>query len=338
VDQMNVRIPETGVPYDCYVPVQIEVAGRPTNRVTVPVSDGTGPCRHPLNLTTEELQTLDAGEAIPVVDMSISTFTGPDPSLTQSSSPALYKRRDVIAFGAWARDTGAIAFLAMPLIPESDRSSCTTSLLDGGVRPGVFFLGSRQIEPGSASVTVRGPNFGPFLLPGESGFYRAMITETASLPLAALPPSRFEGGDWTFERAQTPVFAALQRTFAVPHPLRLKTQTITRVRRSEPLTIEWEDQGYSSSEFVTVTLDAATASRQYSATCRAPASAASLIISEDLLSKIPADFSGRNASISVSLGRRREAPLLFRTPMTDGREAAGVFSYSFMDMMSVPVE
>ena len=74
VNQMNVRIPENGVPYDCYVPVQIEVAGKPANRVTVPISDGSGPCRHPLNLTAEELRTLDAGEAIPVVTVSLSTF------------------------------------------------------------------------------------------------------------------------------------------------------------------------------------------------------------------------------------------------------------------------
>jgi hypothetical protein len=118
----------------------------------------------------------------------------------------------------------------------------------------------------------------------------------------------------------------------------LKTQTITAIRRSEPLRIDWEDQGYSSSEFVTVTLNAANASRQYSATCRAQASAASLIISEDLLSKIPADFSGKNASIRVSLGGLRNVPSLFRAPMNDGREAAGIFSYSFIDMILVPVE
>ena len=34
-------------------------------------------------------------------------------------------------------------------------------------------------------------------------FITRVITETASLPLAALPLSRFEGGDWTFERAPT---------------------------------------------------------------------------------------------------------------------------------------
>jgi hypothetical protein len=266
VDQMNVRIPETGVPYACYVPVEVEVAGKPANQVTVPVADGTGPCRHPLNLTTEELQALDAGEAIPVVDMSMTTFAGPDPvSSTESSGPALYKRWDDISIGAWDRDAAAIAFLAMPLIPESERSSCTTSLLDGGLRPA--FLRASPIEPASSSVTVNGPNFGPFLLPGKGAFNHALITETASLPLAALPPSRFEGGDWTFKRDETTSFAALQRTFAVPHPLRLKTQTITAVRRSEPLRIEWEDRGYSSSEFVTVTLTAGTASRQYAAPC-----------------------------------------------------------------------
>ena len=92
VNQMNVRIPENGVPYDCYVPVQIEVAGRPANRVTVPISDGSGPCRHPLNLTAEELRTLDAGEAIPVVTVSLSTFGGPD--RTSTTQPTLYKRWD----------------------------------------------------------------------------------------------------------------------------------------------------------------------------------------------------------------------------------------------------
>ena len=35
VNQMNVRIPENGVPYDCYVPVQIEVAGKPASNYPV---------------------------------------------------------------------------------------------------------------------------------------------------------------------------------------------------------------------------------------------------------------------------------------------------------------
>ena len=50
---------------------------------------------------------------------------------------------------------------------------------------------------------MRGPDFGPFQLTGESGIFRALITETASLPFADLPVSRLAGGDWTFERAPT---------------------------------------------------------------------------------------------------------------------------------------
>jgi hypothetical protein len=39
VDQINVRIPENGVPYDCYVPVQIEVAGKPASNYPVASAD-----------------------------------------------------------------------------------------------------------------------------------------------------------------------------------------------------------------------------------------------------------------------------------------------------------
>jgi hypothetical protein len=34
----------------------------------------------------------------------------------------------------------------------------------------------------------------------------------------------------------------------------------------------------------------------------------------------------------------RNVPSLFRAPMNDGSEAAGVFSYSFIDMISVPIQ
>ena len=173
----------------------------------------------------------------------------------------------------------------------------------------------------------------------RAGFFRALITETASLPFADLPVSRLAGGDWTFERAPTETFAGFQQTFRAPQPLRLKTDQISAVRRNEPLTIEWENHGYSSNDGVTVTMNVSNGpSAQYTAVCRAPASALSVTIPMDVLSKIPAEVSGTNASIMVSLARNRDVPLLFRTPMKGGREAAGVFSYSFIDSILVPVE
>ena len=102
---------------------------------------------------------------------------------------------------------------------------------------------------------MRGPDFGPFQLTGESGIFRALITETASLPFADLPVSRLAGGDWTFERVPTETFAGFQQTFPAPQPLRLKTDQISAVRRNEPLTIEWENHGYSSNDGVTVTMN-----------------------------------------------------------------------------------
>ena len=120
------------------------------------------------------------------------------------------------------------------------------------------FLRAIPIEPSSTRVTVRGPDFGPFQLTGESGIFRALITETASLPFADLPVSRLAGGDWTFERAPTETFAGFQQTFRCASTTTVENgpnfggeaERATYDRMGEPWLLEqrWRDGHYERVE------------------------------------------------------------------------------------------
>ncbi|HEV2464337.1 MAG TPA: hypothetical protein VGT04_11050, partial [Acidobacteriaceae bacterium] len=86
LDQINIQIPDDPqVPEGCYVAVQasvpLEYGGasitEASNRVSISLaSAGATACTHPLNLTLPEMQTLDQGGTIPVLNMGMQSLVG----------------------------------------------------------------------------------------------------------------------------------------------------------------------------------------------------------------------------------------------------------------------
>jgi len=79
LDQYNLAIP-TGaqLPDTCYARLNFKVRGAATPSGYIPTGNAaTGPCRHPLNLTTAQLTTLDQGGQIPMASFTLSTFVSP---------------------------------------------------------------------------------------------------------------------------------------------------------------------------------------------------------------------------------------------------------------------
>jgi len=76
VDQYNLRVPPGAtLPDTCFTGVELTVRGTAVPSGTLPTSTTGDPCRHPLNLTSDQLATLDRDEPIPVASFVLSNYT-----------------------------------------------------------------------------------------------------------------------------------------------------------------------------------------------------------------------------------------------------------------------
>ncbi|MBI4906478.1 MAG: hypothetical protein HY820_22805 [Acidobacteria bacterium] len=65
VDEFRLRLPATLAFTGCYVPLEVTVGGDRVDALNLSIAQTNRPCRHPLDLTDEQLGILDAGRPLP---------------------------------------------------------------------------------------------------------------------------------------------------------------------------------------------------------------------------------------------------------------------------------
>ena len=293
VDEIRFRVPE-GIPDDCYIPITVRVAGRASNQITVAKAERLGPCRHPFGLSAQQLQTLDSGASIPVSTFSIRSGVG-----EKGDSIGLYFRGDSVYFSVFSRYAYGVAAVAGARDPDSSVSACSSVSASAPSFSGVgsASLGFAELQPGQPAV--RFPNGQAWELEELGGyFFKAAPISDDGFLLSALPPSIFEGGDWSL---RLPGSAAFDTLLPVPPPLRWTNRADLQViPQQKDITISWEPQGYSNRERVFVSLTGSdVAGRVASLRCRAPGAVGSITIPAALLSQ----FADPEAQLGVSLGQ-----------------------------------
>jgi hypothetical protein len=319
VDQITFRFPE-GVPDDCYIPITVRIADRASNQITVAKSERPGPCRHPFGLSAEQLQTLDSNDFI-----DISTFSVESAVIKIPQSADRYIRWDTVHFNVVNMHAYGVAWTSGARDDDNPLSACSIS-------SSVFFPDSSALgilAPLTRQPAVRLPDGQEWEL--KDGFLQSRVDVQDGFPV---PPSIFQGGDWSLRLPGSEVFDTL---LPVPPPLRWTNRSgLQVISQQKDVTILWEPQGYSSRERVAVNLSrltfASTGWRVVSLRCRAPAAEGSITIPAALVSQF-VDQAGKEAQLEVSLSqsnRERSTYAIGKIP--------GVLNVSYQDQIETRIE
>jgi uncharacterized protein (TIGR03437 family) len=130
LDQINFQVPDDpAIPQGCYVAVNIKIGDSISNLATLSLARGTGPCRHPLGLTADQLAQLDAGGRAYVGRVNLYSTIGP------TQSPLLipdngYVRADFADSEFLSYDASGVSVISGPLFANDYLEGCTAA---GGV-------------------------------------------------------------------------------------------------------------------------------------------------------------------------------------------------------------
>jgi uncharacterized protein (TIGR03437 family) len=283
IDQINFAIP-SGVANGCYVPVQVELQSVLSNLATIAKGDTAGPCVHPLGLSAATLAALDAGQSMLVGNVSIGYFdrsAGPGSWLPPTLAAGQFNQVTVAGIQALS---GSLA----------DNDSGLSCRLGFNYHPGYYPLpwpplgadfGS-QLFPNSTTIGLEGPG-----------------NQVAELQIKLGQPTEgylslpgFTPGDWHISLANDRYAVSLSSTVTLPPPLQWlnRPDDFSAIDRKQDLTVQWNADGYGSTDIVTVGIEWEEPYAQNihsvnvrSLDCTAPVSAGAITIPSSWLIQIP---------------------------------------------------
>lgn len=263
------------VPDGCYVPVALTY-NQTTVTTTISKTSDASPCKHPWQLSVNDMKTLDTGGSLATGIVNLTTQI-----VAATSAAASRSESANMNLGPWTA-SGIGTYFA----PGSAASgpSCTAlppvtgmPLVDHGIFSvlgplfPVFDLGP--------SVTLQSPT-AAIALADSNGYYFASLRPPADGPLNNLPPPEIAGGGWTWESSGGKDLAASSFTFALPPPLQLNGGAPISLRRDQDQTIAWNGAAFDAGATVNVLLSGSTAAP---VSCTVPAAAGAVTIPAALL-------------------------------------------------------
>jgi uncharacterized protein (TIGR03437 family) len=283
IDQINVAIPD-GVENGCYVPVQVEVQGVLSNLATIAKADTAGPCIHPLGLPAATLAALDAGQPILVGNVSIGYFD-------RSAGPGSWLP-PTLAAGQFNYVTAAgIQALSGSLADNDSDASCR---LGFAYHPGYYPLYGPPLGADFGSQLF--PNSTMIGLEGPSNQVAELRIKLGQPTYGYLSLPGFTPGDWNVSLANDRYAVSLKSPVTLPRPLQWlnRPDDFSAIDRKQDLTVRWNEDGYGSSDIVTVGIEWEEPYPQNihnvnvrSVGCTAPATAGAITIPSSLLMQIP---------------------------------------------------
>jgi len=300
VDQINVRLPDDGsIPESCYTEVKVWTGDRASNTVTISTANEPGACKHPWGLPADKLAELDAGGRVGYGEISVARnvwdgFTSASPSARVSASFRSMTAPLVADRSAW-------------IVPPRTQPGC--ALVTNGVYVGaiirwvdtpVFYtfppypesLRMVYLDAGDV-LLMEGPEAKSLPVPKDENL------DFTRYSVADLDPDFFTPGEWSVSGLGGQNVGAFLSKIYLPPPV--VAELPGTIDRAQPLTIDWNTQGFTNEQAVRLTVtgyrDDAGAGwesrRPVSVSCYVPANAGSVTVPVDVLQLIPADDRGQ---------------------------------------------
>ena len=313
VDQIEFRLPEDA-PDDCYAGLQVRVAGRVSNQVSIATAAAEGVCRHRLGLTAGDLATLDAGGTVPIGSVSVTSGISP-----KYQAPGRYYRFDSLTARFQLLD--AFSFATLPARwRRRDLPAAATRTL--GFRPRGC-PAPAEIDAGRAAM--ESPNGTRFELANG----RVDLSENTDYDLTDVPASPVTHGDWKLTLSGGTDVAAFQLPFHVPPPLRW-TDRAPALSNARDYTVRWDPAGYAEGDRAQLRLDAGSSVVE----CNIAAAAGAITVPAALLGGAQ---SGSSAHLSLTISRLNNARPRFDAPLVSGGSAPGIVEIYFRDVLQFQI-
>jgi uncharacterized protein (TIGR03437 family) len=300
LDQINFRLPAS-VPGGCYVAVTVHIGDNDrSNQVTLATSTSPAAgCTHPLGLSPSQLKTLDQGGT--VVTGSLTTDTWAYASVAGNQFTR-YEYLSLSFLNANSQDVFTGALTPPPTTSSCSLASVSTSVSFGV--PGSWPVLVPAFPDAGSSVTLSGPIPARLTIDKSNESYSQRFESQPAPSLAALAPPFFPGGSYTLTAPGGSDISAFEQPFTLPPPLAWTNRDqIGTIDRNADLVLAWDIQGYEPTDTVYVNLSSSGTSAVVH--CSAPAQAGKLIVSRDLLQKIPAVTSTLSMSVTPDSSRPR---------------------------------
>lgn len=317
VDQINLTLPDEGVPEGCLVRLSVKTEDVSFgSSTTMAIAAGDGPCRHPWGLSEAELRTLDEGGQVRYAFFQLNDTEVPDLN-SDGSRPLVtaHAQTQMVAADGLDRVTGQRSS------PFANAFRCS-----GGVRDGVLIGDFSDplppppppdrlpLEFGHAGDTLvlLGPDGQrldlPLTIPTE-----APAQSSYSL-FESLEAGAFTPGIWTLQAPGGDDIEAFEGEIEVPPFPAIAPPE--RIRRDEDLQVSWNGLDYNADQTVRVDIavryrDEQGRSQLRAVGCTARAPAFGFRIDKSHFASLPAPDSGMaEFTVSVRAETSFQAPAL----------------------------
>jgi hypothetical protein len=317
LDQINFRLPPSGILDGCYVPLVVKaptniisIPGGPdrvaSNELTIAKSSIAGPCRHPFILTENQLSALDSGQRLVFASAQLRSFTLN--SASSSSARIDFNPKSALEVELLSREGSAIA-----------PGACTVARGVAKIPIPVLITGEGDAGPW---VKLTGPET-TLQVPGlaGSGLYSA--------PYEA----GFTPGVWRLEAPGGTVVGAFQTEQRLPPTVRWRNrEELANIDLSRDLHAAWDGAGYTDADLATFTVQSILASAQ----CHVLASAGGVTIPADLMKQLQPPIQ-LGLEVQFELRPLPERRKQFSMPLANGDSGRGIFDHYFLEIFDAVI-
>ncbi|MCC6367070.1 MAG: hypothetical protein IT165_26415 [Bryobacterales bacterium] len=320
LDDIEFVVPQELSVTGCYVPVLVRLEDRDSNLTSIPTMQAAGPCKHRFGLSKEQLENLEAGGHIPVVDVGISSDR--------------YLNGEEESFDEGARaSSGSVGRTALALIAGPDsaplQAGCRITENPRLRSGGYALLGGefpQHLDPGNP-LTLSGPGAKVMTL-WSSQFFVPTIRFAGYRGIPG--PSIFPSGTWNLRSSTTGMAQPIDWSFRISsHWEPDNLDALSTLRSGVDPVLSWDGALYDALEWVTLILSGD--ELRYQLECRAPATAGSMRV--DVTSFLKAfdtpPLESFEAQISLAAARAPASPYVFPLNLADGTPGLGLLYVNF---------
>jgi uncharacterized protein (TIGR03437 family) len=312
-DRLFVQMP-AGAPDGCYVPLTLTY-NQTTVTTSISKTSNGGPCVHPFQLSTADLQTLDGGGSLATAQISMNT------SLQVTTSDAV-SRSESANISESSMNATQIATYFAP-VPNSSCSVAQPAY--AAIFDSLLGLPAAPPDLGASMTLQNGPTA---LSLAGNGYYSATnFPDATEGPLGNLPAPVIAAGKWTWTSSGGADLPASSFGFSLPAPFQLNSGVPISLNRGQDQTLTWNGANFPAGFVFTASL-----SGSVDVSCSAPASAGALTIPASLLARFSSSSLG-TLSINVSQMGSSIPHTLFK--LKNGNTLLVFVSYSTGDTRAV---
>ena len=315
-DQINFLVPDdAAIPDACFVAVQVVVNGLQTNLSSISKASPGNACAPPWDWSPAQIAQIETGGLLDTTWLVISS--------------SVTAQRD----GTFARQDTFSAISSMLGANSASGSFADDVFYSCGPTP--YRVAAILTDPGGEpdlgpKVTLTGPSSSiavPFF---EPWLYEltASLSATAATP-DQVPASAFVPGSWTVTGGGGAVIAPYSAQLSVPPVIQITNlPNLQSIDVTKDLPVQWNAQGYRSTDTVTLNLTLSSANSTQYAVCHAHGTDGLLTVPATMLANTFGPL------VSATLQLNVQGAVSADIPTLTGPLLPGSFRYSFTETIN----